>query len=76
MWKEPPFWADLLNLGTYSCTCKPGFISTDGTNDHGAAKCEDMNECDLGSNDGINMCPRDAHCSNFDGLTEFLCLNI
>ena len=59
----------LLILGSYRCECKPGYFSTE-TNEHGAAQCEDVNECASSSIDGIDLCPKDAHCSNFDGTAE------
>ena len=59
----------LLILGSYRCECKPGYISTE-TNEHGAAQCADWNECYWSSFFGIDLCPQDAHCSNFDGLSE------
>ena len=56
----------LLNLGTYSCTCMPGYFSTE-VNEHRASKCDDVNECE---SDGINLCPPDAYCSDLNGEFE------
>ena len=53
-----------INQGSYSCTCDPGYQSTEH-NEHGSSKCEDTNECDLN-----NLCPQNSHCSNFDGKFE------
>ena len=44
----------------------PGYFPAE-TNEHGASKCDDINECESG---GINLCPPDAYCSNFDGEFE------
>ena len=55
-----------LDSGTYSCTCMPGYFPAE-TDEHGASKCEDINECESG---GINLCPPDAYCSNFNGEFE------
>ena len=58
--------SQLLNSGTYSCTCMPGYFPAEA-NEHGASKCEDINECD---SDGINLCPSDAYCSDLNGEFE------
>ena len=56
----------LLNLGTYSCTCMPGYFPAEN-NKHGASKCVDINECGIYASDDMILCPPDGQCHTLDG---------